>query len=159
MSNTKSWQGDWYRRVLDGVASAGFPSVMAFAAGHPTWTYRQLAEALGPDIVPVHVEWIERKEAMDTDRFRDFAASNLVRTLRECMPEGWGRGDKPDFRVAHSFGTWGASLGANYPDDIVLGAAAALKKSSVPTGWLPTGPDDPLIVAALCAVELKKPAR
>ncbi len=156
MANPKSWRDDWYQRINEGLERCGVPSLTSFAMQHPTWTYRELAEALGKDIAPVHVLWVERDEAINEDRFSDFAKSSLVRTLRECIPAGWGRGEKPDFHIAHSFGAWSGALGEGYSNVVRL-VAEALKASAVPAGWLPDSADDPFVAAALQGVELERP--
>jgi hypothetical protein len=158
VANPKSWHGDWHQRILDGLAKHGHPSMTSYTRAHPTWTYRQLAEALGPDIAPLQVQWIERDEAITENRFVDFASSSLARTLRECLPNGWHWGESEDenFHVAHSTGSWSGALGEGYSPQVHL-VANKLTDSAIPKGWLPNGPDDPFIVAALHGVEFKKP--
>jgi hypothetical protein len=82
----------------------------------------------------------------------------LARALREHLPDGWQfigrvRGEM-DYPTARALSDWSAIM-------TILGDAChqqarqvadRLEQAGLPLGWLPAGPDDPLLVAAFQGV-------
>jgi hypothetical protein len=141
-----AWQGDWEKRIYERVHERDFSSLAAFSESRPTASLKQLARELGPenDIAAVQLEQLLRQEARSTGRINRFARSALVREVNEFFPDGWMRGDSTDFRRAGVWAKWIARLGEEHdaPADRVWHSL----ERAAPTGWLPSGPDDPIIV-------------
>jgi len=150
-----AWQGDWQKRIYDRVVERDFPSLTAFAESRPTATLMQLAEELGAeDIAVVQLESLLRHEARETRRVHRFARSAIVRQIHEYFPRGWMRADRPspgpsspnEWCRVSVYATWRGRLGEEFDSetDKVFG----LLEKTAPVGWLPSGPDDPIIVQA-----------
>jgi hypothetical protein len=75
-----------------------------------------------------------------------------VRELNTHLPAGWGRGKDANYRIASSYADWIAVLEVEVRMPEVVGFAnrswKSLKESQPFIGWLPAGPNDPLIEAA-----------
>jgi hypothetical protein len=153
------WQGNWAERIHRYVQARGFESVTDFAAHHPFLSTLDLAGLLGPDVAAVQLENILYTEAMRCGAVHRLVRDWLVRRLHECMPNGWGVGTEDEFTYARgiSYGRWISSL-----DDHHQGAGEQawdqLKALDIPTGWLPSGPDDPIIERAFAGVRFDAPA-
>jgi hypothetical protein len=139
-----SWEGDWKNRIYDRVFQHDFRSLTSFADARPTATLEQLAQELGPHVAPVQLEWLLRDEAKEDGRVHRFARSALARQVHECFPQGWMRGDRVDWYRASVYSDWRGCVGEEYnaPTNRVWDS---LKKIAH-VGWLPSGPDDPIIV-------------
>lgn len=146
-----AWQGDWVARLYGRVKKLGFDSVSSFATSMPRATLFDLADTLGPDIAAVQIERVMYVEAQEVDTIERFAKDMLVRQLRERLPDGWGIG--ANF-VSEAAGAWAAWKGML---DRTFAPAAVrmwhwLKAADIPEGWLPSGPDDPIIERAFADV-------
>lgn len=146
-----AWQGDWVARLYERVKQRGFGSVSSFAASMPRATLFDLADTLGEDVAAIQIERVMYVEAEDAATIEAFARDMLVRQLRERLPEGWGNGSN---FVSEAAGAWAAWKGML--DEAFAPAAVRmwhwLKGADIPTGWLPEGPDDPIIERAFAEV-------
>lgn len=142
-----SWEGNWERRIRDRVGERHFASVTAFAESRPTATLVELADELGAeDVAAVQVEALLRDEARETSSIHRFARSMLVREVHHFFPDGWMRGDRVEWNRAGVWAKWVSRLGQEQKS-----AAERVwdsLESHVPLGWLPSGPDDPIIMQA-----------
>jgi hypothetical protein len=143
-----AWQGDWEKRVYDRVLELDFSSVTAFADSRPTASLKELARELGrdKDVAALQLERLLRREARDTGRVHRFARAALVREVHEYFPQGWMRGETLDFNRASVWAEWVSRLGEEH-----RAAAESVwdrLKQHTPVGWLPSGPDDPIILKA-----------
>jgi hypothetical protein len=138
----KPWKGDWRTRVTERARERGSPSVTSFVGAHPTCTFRELAEVLGPDdVAAAQVQDVMRDEAGE-----DLHA--LERLVRNLLVRDPLLAIAPSWEVAKT--TIQMNL-ADYLGESYEGALdrvfAALEKLA-PEGWRPTGPDDPLLLEA-----------
>ena len=154
---SKAWTGDWRARMDQALRARGRDSLTAFAESRPQATLLELAESLDCSVAAIQLEAILREEAVRGDRFDDFVRSSLVRCVRARIPEGWGAGARPDFQVASAYGSWRATVG-DQNAAAAREAWKALKAAPPPRGWLPEGPDDPLLVEALRGVVFRPPS-
>ncbi len=146
-----AWQGDWVARLYERVKQLGFDSVSSFAASMPGATLFDLADTLGGDVAAIQIERVMHAEAEDAATIEAFAKDMLVRQLRERLPKGWGIGSN---FVSEAAGAWAAWKGML---DEKFGPAAVqmwhwLKAAEIPAGWLPEGPNDPIIERAFAEV-------
>lgn len=146
----KSWHGDWEARIYERVRSRGFDTVTAFTESRPQATMFELVDELGAEDVNVaQVTALMRAEAERSNTVERFARSLLVHELWELVPKGW-RVDPSNefdftFKAAHAFGSTIASLPES-AQDFGSRVAAIMMAAELPVGWLPEGPDDPILV-------------
>ena len=154
----QTWRGDWIDRVYQRVRARGFDSVTAFADTRPTATLLELAAELGDDVAAIQLEGILYSEAERGGTFDRFARGLLVRCIWKWMPAGWNTGEDVEMQRADVYADWSVVvrrlLGEARSDAIWDG----FEDSSIPTGWLPSGPDDPIIERAFAGVRFDAPA-
>jgi hypothetical protein len=142
-----AWEGDWERRIYDRVFERDFRNLSAFAESRPTATLMQLADELGPqDVAAVQLETLLRSEAQRDGCVHRFARGVLVREVHKYFPQGWMRGEDADFARASVYAKWRSRIGEEY--DAATDSVWASLKKSAPVGWLPSGPDDSIILHA-----------
>ena len=140
---------DWPDRVGRLVRAMGYPDLQSLLAARPAATYEEVANEIGHDVAPIQVFVVQFKEAKLANAVREAAMDALAREVMDEFPEGWGIAERADYRRASALGNWISSI-------IVSGDCSAcgdrLRKLAhsfrPPAGWIPTGPDDPVIRAA-----------
>jgi len=146
-----AWRGDWHRRMIEILEERGFRSLTAFAQARPDATLGSLATEIGVgDVAPIQVQWVLYEEAKSSGALRPFAADLLVRRLRE-VEEGWpaGNGYGDQKAVRHQLIAWQGCLRDEGEEArLAQVTRALLDATDIPPGWKPSGPDDPVIVAA-----------
>lgn len=153
----QTWRGDWISRIYQRVRERGFDSVTAFAKTRPTATLLELAADLGDDIAAIQLEGILYSEAERAGTFDSFARGLLARCIWQWMPAGWNAGEDIEMQRADVYAEWSVVVSP------LLGEARsdaiwdALEDSRIPTGWLPSGPDDPIIERAFAGVRFDAP--
>ncbi|HWO24245.1 MAG TPA: hypothetical protein VNO30_36125 [Kofleriaceae bacterium] len=110
----------------------------------------ELAKELGSDdVAGIQVKYMLLEEAIRTNTVPRLLRDLLVRELRHGIPEGWQYppDDASRSRVARTIGRWEIDLKDHLDEDATLVASQDLMEAELPVGWLPDGPDDPIIVA------------
>ena len=161
MAGATSWRGDWQGRIYQRVRSRGFDTVTDFAAASPRATMFKLADALGTEGVNVaQLVSLMREEAERTDSVERFARSLLVHELWDLVPKGWrvdpGGGFGFDFKAASALAStwsWLPESARNLMDRM----GRIMMAADLPTGWLPDGPDDPVLVALFDQAKRNQP--
>ncbi|HEX2568049.1 MAG TPA: NUDIX hydrolase [Polyangia bacterium] len=132
---------------MERVRAMGFSSVTAFADSKPHATDLELADQLGvDDVAAVQLVKVWAAEAEKSGHLQEFARSLLVRRIRSWLPNGWGAGepDEARFLASSALVNWEGDL----PDSLRLLAQRVMARALgdvVPYGWLPSGPDDPIL--------------
>jgi hypothetical protein len=130
----------------------GHESVGNYLASHPAEPYFKVARRLGNDVAAVQLARMQFEEAVGIDGIRRAAMDGFCREIAENLKRGWGVGRHVDFRTAGVYAGWMALLEfrADAPHLRPKGDAiwSSLKEINPPQGWLPNGPNDPIIVAA-----------
>lgn len=152
-----AWAGDWYARVHQRVQNLGYDSVTAFAESRPAATMSELADALGFDVAPIQLEAVLRDEGIATMRLKPFAQALLCRRIREWLSDGWRSGDDFLSDLSGAFARWEGGVSTIIPDQDREILWTRLQQLEVMPGWLPTGPDDPIIERAFAGVRLGPP--
>jgi hypothetical protein len=129
-------------------------TVQQFLAARPGQSWNQLVHAFDEPLAPIQLMAYVQQAAAKGHWLDWYARDSLVRTLGEHLPDGWRRQGAMDSRTAHALADWLTIIS-------ILGPACAerahqvvdwLKRAQLPLGWLPDGPDDPLLVAAFGGV-------
>ncbi len=176
MTNSAIWTADWPSRVREKVRALGYESITDFLADHPAEPYVDVARKLG-GVAAVQLRRIQRLEIRNDLDFRRAAMDCIARETVTHLPKGWGvpteipevpndsmwkhlaaRGplmldevaDRIAFQTSGVYAAWMTLLQeyAQNSQERADAVWAALHDSNPPTGWLPTGPDDAIIVAA-----------
>lgn len=154
----RTWRGDWITRIYQYVEARGFTSVSAFAATRPTATLLELASELGDDVAALQLEGVLHAEAEKTGEVDIFARDLLARCIREALPIGWDAGENLAFERAGAFANWVVGVKGLLEEATRDAVWDALNRAEIPTGWLPSGPDDPIIACAFAGVHLDVPS-
>lgn len=151
MAKLESWSGDWHARIHDRAKAKGYESVTAFADARPHVSLLALAEELGPDDVnAAQLLTILRDEAVKGGFVDRFARSLLVHEIHEAIPKGWRV--PPDDGFDFEFNATGplVTLITKLPEshqEMARNLLRIMMAAELPVGWLPDGPDDPLLVS------------
>jgi hypothetical protein len=146
----KSWSGDWHARILERAQRLGFDTVTQYAAARVGISLVDLASELGSDdVAGVQVMWMLVDEAIRTSTVPLALRDLFVRELREALPQGWKfpLDDAARSEVAGAIARWKNELREHVPVEWAFTAGQALLNAELPDGWLPEGPDDPVIVS------------
>jgi hypothetical protein len=150
MSFAKTWSGDWHGRIQERVRQRGFENVTNYANARVGVSLLVLAEELGPDdIAAVQLQTLLVEEAIRTHAIPRVLRDLLVRGLRERLPQGWKYPLDGEARV-HVVGAivdWETELKDHLDKPATFTAGQDLLDAELPDGWLPEGPDDPVIIA------------
>jgi hypothetical protein len=149
-TSNKVWAGDWRKRVFSRIRATGYETITDFLAKSPADSYFDLAERLGEDVAALQLQWMQFGEANDERSIRFAAMDSFVREITYHLPKGWKQDAKSDFDTAGVYADWIGRIQEKQGELRPKAQAVwdALKKASPPIGWLPKGPDDPLIVSA-----------
>jgi hypothetical protein len=155
VSYEKIWSGDWHGRILERVRQHGFETVTQYVSSRPGVSLLVLADELGSDdIAAVQIESLLVEEAARTRTVPHLIRDLLVRELHYALPYGWKYplDDDSRSRVARALARWETDLQIEhrlkcFDDEMTFQAGQDLMNAELPTGWLPEGPDDPVIVA------------
>jgi hypothetical protein len=155
MSFDKAWSGDWHGRVLERVHQRGFETVTGYLSEHPGVSLLVLAKELGAeDVAAVHIRSVLVAEAIRTGAIPRALRDLFVRELHYALPQGWKHplDDAARSEVAGALARWQTELEITHKldcfnDEMTFKAGQDLMNAEFPTGWLPEGPDDPVIVA------------
>jgi hypothetical protein len=168
-----AWVGDWKARIRERLARHGYTSLHDFMTQNPGRPYEVLTDSLGSDLAPIQLIWMQLEDAVREDNLRWAAMDALARELTHHLRTGWvcdlpiPQDNEPAdtgvtqpnqdeghrrhrFQTAGVFASWSTQI--ELVDNDAASALAAvwnaLNSLHPPIGWLPSGPDDPLIVAA-----------
>jgi hypothetical protein len=150
VSYVKIWSGDWHGRILERVQQRGFATVTQYAGNRPGVSLLVLADELGSDdVAAAQIRSLLVEEAIRSHTVPRVLRDLLVRELRDALPHGWQYplDDESRSQVARALARWEAELEDHLDHEPTFKAGQDLMKADLPTGWLPEGPDDPVIVA------------
>jgi hypothetical protein len=150
VSFEKTWSGDWHGRVLERVQQRGFRTVTQYADERPGISLIDLADELGADdVAAAQIRSLLVEEAVRACTVPHVLRDLFVRELRLCLPRGWKNplDDESRSEVAGVLGHWEAELQEHLDEELVFKAGQDFMNAELPAGWLPEGPDDPIIIA------------
>lgn len=146
----KTWSGDWHARVLERVQQRGFATVTQYAADRVGAPLVELADELGPDdLAADQITCLLIEEAVRTQTVPRMLRDLFVRELREALPQGWRSplDDEARSEVARALARWETGLEDHLDKPATFTAGQNFMNAEFPPGWLPDGPDDPVIIA------------
>jgi hypothetical protein len=137
------------------VRQLGFETVTQYASDRPGISLIVLADELGPDdIAAAQIRSLLVEEAIRTRTVPCVLRDLLVRELHYALPHGWKYplDDASRSEVAGALARWETELEIEdhldcFDDEMTFQAGQDLMNAELPTGWLPEGPDDPVIIA------------
>lgn len=140
---------------MERVRQRGFETVTQYASERPGISLIVLADELGPDdIAAAQIRSLLVEEAIRTRTVPRVLRDLLVRELHYALPHGWKYplDDASQSEVAGALARWETELEVTHHLDCFDGektfkAGQDLLNAELPKGWLPQGPDDPVIVA------------
>jgi hypothetical protein len=146
---TRAWRGDWYERLKERVKSHGFTTATAFTDAEPTASLLTLAKQLARerDVAALQLQLLLLDEADATGTVERCARDFLVREFHETLPEGWHTewDDDAAFRRSGVYSSWCTALPDRY-EQCCDRIWEDIRAATLPEGWLPAGPDDPILV-------------
>lgn len=150
MSFEQAWSGDWRERILARVRQRGFETITQYMRARPGISLIKLADELGTDdVAGAQIRAMYVAEAVRSRTIPRILRDLFVRELRARLPDGWRRplDDAARSEVAGVLGHWETELQEHLDAGRTYRAGQELLSAELPDGWLPGGPDDPVIVA------------
>ena len=144
MTDRDNWPEQLYRELK----RRGVGTLLAFADGIGSTTYAGLAEALESHCTPFQMMIALRNEFVERDDARGFAADCLYRYLHEYVTAHVDQNARRDQQAVDAFAAWEAALGGANDESRLV---SRLLRDRVLDGWLPSGPDDLLLVGVMAA--------
>lgn len=157
-----AWEGDWKARIAERLSSRGFGSIGQFVDERPGASLDQLTDELcnkldvggtkpARDIAAVQILWALLDEAAATHSVERRARDLFVRDVAGDLPEGWPPAEPPEAgrRLIRALTNWSGGIATHlteYDDAANNLADALLDDDTIPVGWLPSSPDDPMLV-------------
>jgi hypothetical protein len=136
-------------------------TIQQFLAARPGQSWNHLVHYFDEPLAPIQL-MAYVQEAAATGQWLDwYARDGLARALGEHLPDGWrfrgriqGEMDSP---TAHALADWLTIMSILGPacDERAHQVTDKMKRIDLPLGWLPAGPDDPLLVAAFQGVRFE----
>jgi hypothetical protein len=143
------WLAEHYEPMRQRARELGHGSLTAFAESRPLESMFQLVLQVGNDNQDRELARALVYEGEKTGTLERCARGILARALHSHLPQGWQRA-----WTTHPFGTGPRLVSAfkdlqdalHYRNEPVIAALwDALADMSLPEGWLPEGPDDPIL--------------
>lgn len=150
MSFEKTWSGDWHGRILERVRQRGFENVTQYASAHAGVSLLLLADELGPDdIAAAQLRSMLVDEAIHTHSVPYVLRDLFARELRAVLPKGWKcpLDEESRSEIIGALVRWETELKEHLDNRATFTAGQDFLNAELPTGWLPVGPDDPVITA------------
>ena len=135
-------------RIRTALARIGADDVLEWAKANCTLSLVALNAQLDAGVSPKALEGFMADRAKESNRYDAFVKVEAVRRLNQYFPGGFGRSGKQDYGLSAGWAMW-ASLFNHQLKRRARSVWSALEDSMRKhPEWCPTGPDDPLIVAA-----------
>jgi hypothetical protein len=140
---------NWRDLLRDELESRGFRSATAYADTQPHKPVCELTTELGADIAPTCLEQMLIEEAEASGTMERCARDLLARDLRLVFSDGWAIDGPDDFYFKSERASIFLGLSMVLPKAYRLAVARvrdAMDRATVPRGWLPEGPNDPVLL-------------
>ena len=143
----EAWGGNWPERLEKELERQGVSSLLEFAQKSGSTTYDEIANALEGPFAPIQMMAVIRKEFEDRANAMGFVADCLYRYLHKESPGASHSQKGREFRAAMAHAAWAAAIGAG--NEEALSEVWVSLKDRLLEGWLPSSPDDPVLLDAL----------
>lgn len=155
VSFARTWSDDWHGCILERVRQRGFDTVTQYVGERPGVSLVVLADELGPDdVAATQIRSLLVEEAIRACTVPRVLRDLFVRELHYALPQGWKcpLDDSAQSEVAGALARWETELEVThhldcFDSEMTFKAGQDLMTAELPEGWLPDGPDDPVIVA------------
>jgi hypothetical protein len=152
MNTPSAWQADWQARLYEAVQNLGYSTITDLLRSRPAATWSQVVQELESSsssrFAPVQVHTIFRAESTTPAALNYYIKSCLIRRIREAIPQGWAVGADFRFKLVTAFAHWSACLPQEYKEQCRK-TFHELESKQMEYGWLPSEPDDPIILEVL----------
>lgn len=147
------WAQDWPDNVVLTAQSIGYRDLTHLLNSMPAKPYAKVVLALNDQFAPAQIVSVQYGEAHKAGTVRNAARDALCRHIVKRFPDGWHVGEKAEWQAIRAISSWSSEALAtgnckefesrfdNIGDHL-------LKDACPPKGWIPTGPDDPVITEA-----------
>lgn len=146
-----NWSGDWRGALRARLRTLGFDSLRDFLEDGPGVPYVQVAKRLGDEFAAAMIVGVQSAEAQASGEWRWFAMDALARIANDRLRRGWGEGRHFESNLAGVWAEWSYTIAGTDRDseklDLLRKAWSTLTHLPIPTAWMPTGPDDPILRA------------
>ncbi len=144
------WEPGWEERLSAAILAKGYGSVLELLKVNPAITYADLTGVIGIPFAEVQLQYLANEEAVREGCLFWVARDIFARKVVEHFPEGWRIGDAYESPRLSCLGDWGSTVlwATDEPSvrQAVMGITRSISHDPPPPGWMPAGPDDPLIV-------------
>ena len=127
----------------------GFNSATEFLANYPGVPFLKVVDEVADWVAAMQLIRVYFQEAQRSGQYRKAAIDGLARELNQMLPDGWSVDPTSESRaaaaVAHTSTALSVDGGMSESFDRLLPVFRGLQQSNPPHGWMPTGPDDPLL--------------
>ena len=149
----EAWQTGWQARVQYDAKLHGFSSISELLATRPGVPYEEVTSLFQTAVAPIQLVRLQLDEAGWAGSICAAAMDILPREINRAFPNGWQKGENPDFRRASAFSAFMTDIVFDGKATKDMEAAAQkvceeLVRIAPPVGWRPSGPNDPLIQEA-----------
>lgn len=141
----------WADRISEKAKSLGFGSLCDFLANVPSVPYKEVARRLGVAVAPLQIVSVQFRESRTQKRVREAAKDCLCRNIVQELPDGWGTGANANWQSILALSSWSSSIEVTGECDYLHAILKSIANSLMhvnppPSGWLPIGSNDPVIM-------------
>jgi hypothetical protein len=146
----RMWSPGWKERFKAAIGARSYSTVEEFLNHHPCRPYDEIVELFGKEFAAVQIIACQFDEARRNRTTLNAIGDVLSRHIVDQFPSGWATGENADYRRASALASWGSDCqvtGQVERFDDLFDCFVERFKPAI--GWLPHGPDDPVIMAPL----------
>jgi hypothetical protein len=145
-SRGEAWHGNWQTRLANELAERGM-SLREFVAFTQCSTYAEICDRLTGSYAPVQMMMALRVEYVEAGEINQFVVDSLFRHLVDYMRQAASTRSVRESRAAAAFAAWETALGAE--NEQAADSVWNRLRDRVLEGWIPSGPEDQVLVDAI----------
>jgi hypothetical protein len=140
------WEGEWRKRIESRVKEKGYQDLIDFSEKNQSLDFFQLTDLLGERIAPIQVEQLLSEAYYEKGQYTRYFRSSLARHIRDSLPQGWVILQNIDIQLSCGIRDWDMKTPDEYNDFKEKVRKVLTQCNFIPKGWLPSGPDDPIVL-------------
>lgn len=146
---SSQWAQDWPSNVTQAVQSLGYCDLTDFLQSMPAKPYSAVVATLKSRFAPAQIVSVQYREARQSGTVRNAAKDALCRHIVKRLPEGWSQKENAEYERVSALVDWSTEMQVTGGCSELEGLLKTFRRSfTAPEGWIPTGPDDPVITEA-----------